>query len=310
MNGRFIRAAAGAVTDGRFNRAAAGAITTGLMAIAAGGTQSALAAQRGVATVPCSAAAPTATIKGADSGETLSLAPSAATASPPLCRPAWKPPYQRRPRHHQAKRLGPRNSPPSRWVSTTRQQSGPWRPATLISAMEPWNQSRQGSLSVQDGTFISNHAAAAGAITFFDQTDRDRQRLHHEPRHPRRHSRHHRHAVAGNLPDNRATDATGACRGVEVVPCRGDPCRSTTTVISPVPAAGTDRPAAERTRGPGSPPGTWPPTKVAGCYTPRSASRRPEAMAALKAWKSCSFWSAYAAAKSAIALSNAADPPR
>ena len=50
--------------------------------------------------------------------------------------------------------------------------------------------------------------------------------------------------------------------------------------------------------------------KVAGCYTPRSASRRPEPMAAVKAWKSCSFWSAYAAAKSAIALSNTADPPR
>jgi hypothetical protein len=79
----------------------------------------------------------------------------------------------------------------------------------------------------------------------------------------------------------------------------------------PAPAAGTDRPvAAEGTRGPGSPPGTWPPAKVAGCYTPRSASRRPELMAAVKAWKSCSFWSAYAAAKSAIALSNAADPPR
>jgi hypothetical protein len=45
-------------------------------------------------------------------------------------------------------------------------------------------------------------------------------------------------------------------------------------------------------------------------YTPRSATRRPEAMAAVNAWKSRSFWSAYADAKSAIAFSNTSDPPR
>ena len=45
-------------------------------------------------------------------------------------------------------------------------------------------------------------------------------------------------------------------------------------------------------------------------YTPRSATRRPEAMAAVNAWKSRSFWSAYAAEKSAMAFSNTSDPPR
>jgi hypothetical protein len=55
MNGRFIQAA-GVVTDGRFIRAAA----------------------------------LTAAIKGTDSGEIVSLAHSAATASPPLCRPSWR----------------------------------------------------------------------------------------------------------------------------------------------------------------------------------------------------------------------------
>jgi predicted outer membrane repeat protein len=61
--------------NGRFIRAAAGAVTAGLLATAAPGTQSALAAPRGVVNVPCSAAALTAAIKGASSGETLSLAP-------------------------------------------------------------------------------------------------------------------------------------------------------------------------------------------------------------------------------------------
>jgi predicted outer membrane repeat protein len=61
--------------NGRFIRAAAGAMTAGLLATAAGGAQSALAAPRGVVNVPCQAAALTAAIKGAASGETLSLAP-------------------------------------------------------------------------------------------------------------------------------------------------------------------------------------------------------------------------------------------
>ncbi len=61
--------------NGRFIRAAAAAVTAGLLATAAGGAQSALAAPRGVVSVPCSAAALTAAIKGASSGETLSLAP-------------------------------------------------------------------------------------------------------------------------------------------------------------------------------------------------------------------------------------------
>ena len=61
--------------NGRFIRAAAGAVTTGLLVTAAGGAQSALAAPRGVVNVPCSAIALTAALKGASSGETLSLAP-------------------------------------------------------------------------------------------------------------------------------------------------------------------------------------------------------------------------------------------
>jgi hypothetical protein len=60
--------------NGRFIRAAAGAMTAGLLATAAGGAQSALAVPRGVVNVPCQAAALTAAIKGASSGETLSLA--------------------------------------------------------------------------------------------------------------------------------------------------------------------------------------------------------------------------------------------
>ena len=61
--------------NGRLIRAAAAAVTAGLLATAAGGAQSALAGPRGVVSVPCSAAALTAAIKGASSGETLSLAP-------------------------------------------------------------------------------------------------------------------------------------------------------------------------------------------------------------------------------------------
>ena len=53
-----------------------------------------------------------------------------------------------------------------------------------------------------------------------------------------------------------------------------------------------------------------PPAGPARRYTPRSAIRRPEAMAAVKAWKSRSFWSAYAAAKSPIAFSNTSEAPR
>jgi hypothetical protein len=61
--------------NGRFIRAAAGAVTAGLLASAAVGTQSAMATARGVVNVPCSAVALTAAIKDASSGETLSLAP-------------------------------------------------------------------------------------------------------------------------------------------------------------------------------------------------------------------------------------------
>lgn len=61
--------------NGRFIRAAAAAVTAGLLATAVAGTQSALASPRGVVSVPCSTAALTAAIKGASSGETLSLAP-------------------------------------------------------------------------------------------------------------------------------------------------------------------------------------------------------------------------------------------
>jgi hypothetical protein len=61
--------------NGRFIWAAAGAVTAGLLATAAGGAQSALAAPRGIVNVPCRTAALTAAIKGASSGETLSLAP-------------------------------------------------------------------------------------------------------------------------------------------------------------------------------------------------------------------------------------------
>ena len=60
--------------NGRFIRATAGAVTAGLLATAAGGAQSALAAPRGVVSIPCSAAALTAAIGGASSGGTLSLA--------------------------------------------------------------------------------------------------------------------------------------------------------------------------------------------------------------------------------------------
>ena len=60
--------------NGRFIRATAGAVAAGLLATAAGGAQSALAAPGGVVNVPCSAAALTAAISGASSGETLSLA--------------------------------------------------------------------------------------------------------------------------------------------------------------------------------------------------------------------------------------------
>ena len=74
--------------NGRFIRAAAAAVTAGLLATAAGGAQSALAAPRGVVNVPCSAAALTAAITGASSGETLSLAPlcrySLTAALPPV----------------------------------------------------------------------------------------------------------------------------------------------------------------------------------------------------------------------------------
>jgi hypothetical protein len=49
---------------------------------------------------------------------------------------------------------------------------------------------------------------------------------------------------------------------------------------------------------------------AASGYTPRSAIRRPDAIAAVKAWKSRSFWSAYATANSAIAFSNTSDAPR
>ena len=58
----------------RFRRAAAGAVAAGLLGVAAGGTQSALAAPRGVVAIPCSAPALNAAISGAASGETLSLA--------------------------------------------------------------------------------------------------------------------------------------------------------------------------------------------------------------------------------------------
>jgi predicted outer membrane repeat protein len=50
--------------NGRFIWAAAGAVTAGLLATAAGGAQSALAAPRGIVNVPCRAAALTAAIKG------------------------------------------------------------------------------------------------------------------------------------------------------------------------------------------------------------------------------------------------------
>ena len=74
--------------NGRFIWAATGAVTAGLLATAAGGAQSALAAPRGAVKVPCRAAALTAAISGASSGETLSLATSCtyrvAAALPPI----------------------------------------------------------------------------------------------------------------------------------------------------------------------------------------------------------------------------------
>ena len=74
--------------NGRFIWATAGAVTAGLLATAAGGAQSALAAPRRVVNVPCSAAALTAAIGGASSGETLSLATfcsyGLAAALPPI----------------------------------------------------------------------------------------------------------------------------------------------------------------------------------------------------------------------------------
>ena len=136
-------------------------------------------------------------------------------------------------------------------------------------------------------------------------------------------------AVAGNLPDNCAPPgAVSGCaamtttKGGTGLPAGGAPRAVAARAVAiraeaprrsspPVPAAGADRPlTTRRIRGPGSPPGTWPLTNGRGCYTPRSAIRRPEEMAALKAWKSRSFWSAYAAEKSAIAFSNTSDPPR
>ncbi len=69
-------------------------------------------------------------------------------------------------------------------------------------------------------------------------------------------------------------------------------------------------PASRTTAGPPGRSCAGPAGIASGGYTPRSATRRPEAMAALKALKSRSFWSAYAAAKSAIAFSNTSEPPR
>ena len=60
--------------DGRFLRASTATVAAALLTAAGGSTQTALAAPRGVVNVPCSAAALTAAISGASSGETLSLA--------------------------------------------------------------------------------------------------------------------------------------------------------------------------------------------------------------------------------------------
>lgn len=59
---------------GRFLRVAAGTLTASLLAAGGGGAQTALAGSRSVVQVPCSAAALTAAVSSASSGETLSLA--------------------------------------------------------------------------------------------------------------------------------------------------------------------------------------------------------------------------------------------
>jgi predicted outer membrane repeat protein len=60
--------------DGRFLRVATGTLTASLLAAGGGGAQTALAGSRSAVQVPCSAAALTAAVSSASSGETLSLA--------------------------------------------------------------------------------------------------------------------------------------------------------------------------------------------------------------------------------------------
>jgi predicted outer membrane repeat protein len=154
--------------NGRFIRAAAGAVTAGLLATAAGGAQSALAAPRGAVDVPCSAPALTAAIKGASGGETLSLAPLCSygltAALPPIVENLTI-----NGNHATIERAAAAGTPEFAPLTVGLNHGsaiGTLATSNLnIRNGDPGINLVQGALSVQGGTFTSN--ATAISSTFF-----------------------------------------------------------------------------------------------------------------------------------------------
>jgi predicted outer membrane repeat protein len=153
--------------NGRFTRAAAGAVTASLLATAAGGTQSAQAAPRGVVNVPCSAAALTAAIKAASSGETLSLAPLCSygltAALPPISENLTI-----NGDHATLERSAAAGTPEFALLTVGLNHGsaiGTLATSNLnIRNGDPGINLVQGTLSVQGGTFISNTTAISSTF--------------------------------------------------------------------------------------------------------------------------------------------------
>jgi predicted outer membrane repeat protein len=153
--------------NGRLIRAAAGAVTAGLLATAAVGTQTALAAPRGVVNVPCSAVALTAAVQGASSGETLSLAPLCSygltAALPPISENLTID------GNHATLERSAAAGTPEFAVLTVGLNHGSAIGTLATSNLnirngDPGINLVQGTLSVQGGTFISNTTAISSAF--------------------------------------------------------------------------------------------------------------------------------------------------
>jgi hypothetical protein len=164
--------------NGRLIRAAAGAVTAGLLATATMGTQSALAAPRGVVNVPCSAVALTAAIKGASSGETLSLAPLCSygltAALPPIMKKLTI-----KGNHATLERSAATGTPEFSILTVGLNHGsaiGTLPTSNLnIRNGDPGINLAQGTLSVQDGTFISNTTAISSPLPLRRQHRRGRR---------------------------------------------------------------------------------------------------------------------------------------